>query len=140
MAPYLRSSARIISLFSAKYWAPLALSSSDARISSGQLGILAASFCACTMSMPSESHFVNGHSHMPERSGFDISLAMNFSGERPGRSSHSGTNPASGAVRSGGSIVLPSAEEKTFVVCVENPRTAGAEDAKARAASESLMM
>lgn len=39
---------------------------------------------------------------MPLRSGLDMSDAMNSSGERPGRFSHSGTRPAEGAVRSGG--------------------------------------
>jgi len=36
--------------------------------------------------------------------------------------------------------VLLRAKEETLVVCEENPRTAGADDAKASAASESLMM
>jgi len=39
---------------------------------------------------------------MPLRSALDMSDAMNSSGERPGRFSHSGTWPAEGAVRSGG--------------------------------------
>lgn len=48
---------------------------------------------------------VRGHSHIPERSGLDMSDFMNCSGVRPGRSSHSGMEPASGAVRSGGERV-----------------------------------
>ncbi len=75
---------------------------------------------------------------MPAKSGFDMSLSMNFSGERPGRFSHSGTYPASGAIRSGGSMVLESSVEETFVVREENPRTEGV--AKARAAIDSFIL
>lgn len=52
--------------------------------------------------MLSLSHRVRGHSHIPPKSGLDMSEAMNSSGERPGRSSHGGVEPAEGAVRSGG--------------------------------------
>lgn len=52
--------------------------------------------------MLSLSHRVNGHSHMPPRSGLDMSDDMNSSGVRPGRSSHGGEEPADGAMRSGG--------------------------------------
>ena len=58
---------------------------------------------------PAASHNVNGHSHIPLRSGLLISDAIYSSGARPGRFSHSGTYPASGAIRSGdvdGSIVV----------------------------------
>jgi hypothetical protein len=146
MAPYLRSSFRIISLLLRKYSAPSALSSSLARISSGQWGCFAASFCASTISIPFESHLVNGHSHIPLRSGLLISVAINLSGVRPARSSQSGTYPASGANRSGGSAVLLNFE---FVVVVvvrsfveEKPKTAMglAIDANANAAIESLMI
>ena len=75
---------------------------------------------------------------MPAKSGLDMSLFMNSSGERPGRFSHSGTYPASGAIRSGGSIVLERAVEETFLVCEENPRTEGV--AKARAAIDSFIL
>lgn len=51
--------------------------------------------------MFSLSHFVRGHSHIPERSGFDMSDAMNSAGVRPERFSHSGVLPAEGAMRSG---------------------------------------
>ena len=89
---------------------------------------------------PSESHRVKGHSHMPAKSGFDMSLAMNCSGERPGRFSHSGTYPASGATRFGGSIVLLRAEEDALVETDVNPRAAGADVAKAIAARESFIL
>ena len=43
---------------------------------------------------------------MPLRSGLDMSLCKNSSGDFPGRSSHSGTHPAPGASRWGGSTVV----------------------------------
>ena len=72
---------------------------------------------------------------MPAKSGFDMSLAMNSSGARPDRFSHSGKYPASGAALSGGSTVLLRAEEEALMVREENPRMVGVDDAKARAAS-----
>lgn len=54
---------------------------------------------------PSESHRVSGHSHMPPKSGFDMSEAMNSSCFNPVLPSHSGVEPASGATRSGGEAV-----------------------------------
>lgn len=63
-------------------------------------------FCRENVTYPSESHRVKGHSHIPLRSGLLISLDINFFGGRPDRSSQSGTYPASGAIRSGGSAVL----------------------------------
>mmetsp|Transcript_24924 Transcript_24924/g.59182 ORF Transcript_24924/g.59182 Transcript_24924/m.59182 type:complete len:275 (-) Transcript_24924:59-883(-) len=101
MAPYFNKSSLICSLLLAKYSAPNLLSSSDARISKGQCGILAASFCASTTSMSSELHLVNGHSHIPLKSGLDMSDAINSSGSSPGRSSHSGSHPAPGVSRTG---------------------------------------
>lgn len=47
------------------------------------------------------SHLVIGHSHIPLKSDLLLSDFMYSSGDKPGRSSHSGLNPASGAVRTG---------------------------------------
>jgi hypothetical protein len=57
---------------------------------------------------------------MPDRSGFDMSLAMNSSGARPGRSSHSGIHPAPGASRVGGADVSRSSVEAASDVVVVN--------------------
>lgn len=51
MAPYFNRSARSLSRFLAKYSAPMALSAGVARTSSGQWGILAASFWAALTSI-----------------------------------------------------------------------------------------
>lgn len=59
---------------------------------------------------PSESHRVSGHSQRPLISGLDVSLAMNSSGDNPGRSSQSGIHPAPGADRSGGASETAVAE------------------------------
>jgi hypothetical protein len=54
----------------------------------------------CRRTYPSESHLVNGHSHISERSGCDKSESRKFS--FPGRFSHVGLDPAPGASRTGG--------------------------------------
>ena len=51
------------------------------------------------------SHRVKGHSHIPLKSGFFISLCINSPGDKPSRPSQSGSHPASGAVRSGEAAV-----------------------------------
>ena len=169
-APCFKRSARILSLFLEKYSAPIALSFGEARTSKGQLGALAASFCAFSTSIlyqsenmstpcletksiyltyigstayPSESHRVKGHSHIPLRSGLDMSLFMNSSGDRPGRFSHSGTHPAPGGSRVGGvSNVAADNDDRTTTPCgaVVNATLAAGNKTKESAEKESFMV
>lgn len=81
-----------------------------------------------------------------------MSLAMNSPGARPGRSSHSGTHPASGASRLGGEEVSGSMVEADRDVVADwiredvatfelkNPNAVGAATIKERAANEYLIV
>jgi len=83
---------------------------------------------------PSEFHRVNGHSHIPLKSGLLISLLTNSSGDNPVRPSHSGTHPASGAIRSGGDEMVDDASCVTMELD-EGVKNADADDAKSSRAA-----